>query len=498
VVSVDNGSNSPDPMGNDPTNADFEVALDIEVAGAIAPDAVLVVYFAPNTEQSFLDAATQAIHDTTHGPSVISISWGSPESVFTPQFMNQMDQAFQDAAVLGVTICAASGDNGSTDGQSDNLLHVDFPASSPHVLGCGGTTIIVQNDAITSEVVWNTLLGATGGGISDQFPVPSWQLDQNIPASGNPRGRIGRGVPDVSGDADADTGYAITVHDMEWHSGGTSAVAPLWAALIALINQELAQAVPNLDQSVGFVNPWIYGLPPGSIAFRDVTTGNNDTASANPPRSYIAGTGWDACTGLGSPNGSGLLWSLTHALAGFHIKIRRDVDECGRGGVVGGMERFRVSVLGAPPEVSPTYSWSVSGLGASIVPPSTSWAVTVQYGPTADPITVRVDVTVGSITRKDSLTCRPETARILAFKDLLCRIRSEVQFNFSVDPLWDPLRDYVTHPYTHVELVRLQAVATSLASLAREALTLEGEHLAGEFRALTSPPAASQKDIAQQ
>ena len=177
-VSVDNGKSQP----TTPTSLDGEVMLDIEVVGAVAPGAKIGVYFAPNTSQGFLDALTTAIHDATNKPSVVSISWGGSESTWTTQAMTALDSAAQDAAALGVTICAASGDNGSSDGVNDGANHVDFPASSPHVLACGGTSLQSGNGVITSEVVWNDGVqgGATGGGFSNAFPLPDWQTSANI------------------------------------------------------------------------------------------------------------------------------------------------------------------------------------------------------------------------------------------------------------------------------------------------------------------------------
>ena len=162
AVSVDGGTNSP---GSD---ADAEVMLDIQVAGSIAPGANIAVYFAPNTDQGFVDAITDAVHDTARKPSVISISWGAAEDSWTQQSQAAMNSALQDAATLGVTVTAAAGDNGSTDGVGDGSLHVDFPASSPYVLGCGGTTLQGSGSTISSEVVWNEIAnneGATGGGV---------------------------------------------------------------------------------------------------------------------------------------------------------------------------------------------------------------------------------------------------------------------------------------------------------------------------------------------
>ena len=296
AVSVGNGSNSPT---GDPSGPDGEVMLDIEVAGSIAPGARIVAYFAENTDAGFLNAITTAVHDTTNNPSVLSISWGGPESSWTQQAMTSMDEAFQSAAALGVTVCVAAGDNGSSDGvTTDTLNHVDFPASSPNVLACGGTTLEASGNTIASEVVWNELAnneGATGGGISDVFPLPSYQASANVPPSANPGGRVGRGVPDVAGDADPSTGYDTLVDGQSGVIGGTSAVAPLWAGLIALINQDMGKPA-------GFINPLLYQNV-SEDETNDITQGNNGA--------YSAGHGWDACTGLGSPIGTAVEASLS-------------------------------------------------------------------------------------------------------------------------------------------------------------------------------------------
>jgi kumamolisin len=286
VVSVDGATSSP----GDPNGPDGEVMLDIEVAASVAPGATIAMYFAPNTDQGFLDAITTAIHDTTNNPSVLSISWGSSESNWTQQAMQAMDQAFQSAAALGVSITVASGDNGSSDGVSDNANHVDFPSSSPHVLACGGTHMATSNGSLSGETVWNDMPqgGASGGGVSAVFALPDYQTNSNVPPPSN--NIVGRGVPDVSGDADPQSGYQIQVDGESGIFGGTSAVAPLWAGLIALMNQKLGQPV-------GFLNPKLYSNAV-TQAMRDITNGNNGA--------FKAGQGWDACTGLGSPNGAPL------------------------------------------------------------------------------------------------------------------------------------------------------------------------------------------------
>ena len=295
AVSVDGGKNKP----SNANSADGEVMLDIEVAGSVAAGAKIAVYFSPNTDQGFIDAITTAVHDAANKPSVISISWGGPESSWTQQSMTALDAACQSAAALGVTITVAAGDDGSTDGGTGN--NVDFPASSPHVLACGGTKLDANGATIVSEVVWNELAnneGATGGGVSNVFALPTWQANANVPKPSTSAG--GRGVPDVAGDADPTTGYTIRVDGETTVIGGTSAVAPLWAGLVAVANQQLGT-------HVGFIQPAIYAAKAAS-AFNDITVGNNGAFSAGP--------GWDACTGLGSPIANKLIPLLTPASAG--------------------------------------------------------------------------------------------------------------------------------------------------------------------------------------
>jgi kumamolisin len=286
AVPVDGGSNSPT---GDPNSADGEVVLDIEIAGALAPGAAQVVYFAPNTDQGFTDAVSAAAH-AVPTPAAISISWGSPEDAWTAQARDTLDQACADAAALGVTVLVASGDNGSSDNVGDGAAHCDFPASSPHVLGCGGTRLTVTaSGARGGETVWNdgSSGGATGGGVSTAFPTPGWQAKAGVPGSG-------RGVPDVAGNADPQSGYQIYVDGQSSVVGGTSAVAPLWAALVCRLAQ-------RSNKRLGLLQVTLYaGVAPGvpQPGLHDVTQGNNGA--------YHAGPGWDACTGLGTPDGIAL------------------------------------------------------------------------------------------------------------------------------------------------------------------------------------------------
>lgn len=302
AVGVDGAVNRP---GQDPAGADGEVLLDIEVVGALAPKSDILVYFAPNTDAGFLDAIINASH-ASPAPTTISISWGQSEDDWTPQARTAFDQALADANALGVTVTAAAGDNGSADGATDGKDHADFPASSPHALACGGTRLDADpaDGTIGSETVWNDgAHSATGGGYSDAFPVPAWQMGfaahtrqhKPAPAPSPAPGVRGRGVPDVSGVADPQTGYKVRVDGKDMVIGGTSAVAPLWAALIALFAQ-------STRRTFGQIQPLLYSR---STGFRDVTTGNNG--------SYQAARGWDPCTGLGSPDGSALLAAIKNS-----------------------------------------------------------------------------------------------------------------------------------------------------------------------------------------
>ena len=302
AVSVDGASTT---AGTQP-DSDIEVALDVEVIGAVAPAASQVVYFAPNTDAGFHDALAEALQaDPT--PVAVSVSWGESEDSWSSQGRSALEEACSDAVALGVTVTVAAGDSGSSDGVSDGQAHVDFPASSPYVLGCGGTRLdaSASTGVIASEIVWDDLPsgGATGGGVSDVYPLPAWQeAASEVKRAGT--GAAGRGVPDVAGDASPETGYQIVSGGTDQVVGGTSAVAPLWAALAARLAQSLGHAP-------GWLPPAIYtGVAPGVAApgFRDITSGNNSA--------YLAGPGWDACTGLGSPVGTTILARISASLAG--------------------------------------------------------------------------------------------------------------------------------------------------------------------------------------
>jgi kumamolisin len=276
-----------------------ETTMDIELVGAFAPGAHVVVYFAPNDEQGIYEALTSALADTKHRPSVLSLSWGEPEPTVSPKYATLIDGVLRNLANVGVTVCVSSGDAGAHNGMPGKPS-VNFPASSPYALGCGGTTLKVSGSEIEAEVVWNSafgrIRGATGGGVSRMFPRPYWQQTFDVPQPTSKKG--GRGVPDVAGVADPHTGCRIVVGGVDSVSAGTSAVAPLWAALVARLNHALGA------QS-GFLNSLLYRLAARSREggiLRPITHGENGA--------YHAGPGWNACTGLGSPLGDRILEAL--------------------------------------------------------------------------------------------------------------------------------------------------------------------------------------------
>lgn len=270
---------------SDPQGADGEVMLDLCVIGGMAPDVELHCYFSSNTDAGFLAAINQAIADKM---DAISISWGAPEDQWSTTTVVGFNKAFQAAAAAGITVTAAAGDNGSSDGEKGS--HTDFPASSPWVLGCGGTSI--ASTSPLSEVVWNdgTNGGATGGGVSTLFALPAFQIGAGVP------GNKFRGVPDVAGNADPNTGWIIILGGQQAVIGGTSAVAPMWAALACCLSEALGK-------NVGFLPPLLYPLASG---FRDISSGNNGVFIARSGKSA-----YDCCTGLGVPVGSALLAALT-------------------------------------------------------------------------------------------------------------------------------------------------------------------------------------------
>ena len=278
------------------TQADQEVALDLQIIAGLLPKARIVVYFAPNTIQSLVAAINQAVFDDVHRPQVLSVSWGSAETFWTEPGRDAMQAVLADAMRLRVSVVFAAGDQLATAGVTDGAAHVWFPASSPYALGCGGTLPTLGSDgALTAETVWNDGFDGTGGGISDVFPVPAYQSNLVLPASVND-GAVRRGVPDVAAVAAGTPGYRVVVNGAETVKDGTSAVAPLWAVLIAIANAQ--RSTP-----LGFLNSALYS---NASLFRPITQGNNRDGG----KGYDAGPGWNACTGLGVPKGADLIAAL--------------------------------------------------------------------------------------------------------------------------------------------------------------------------------------------
>jgi kumamolisin len=275
--------------------ADQEIALDLQVLAGLLPGARIVVYFTGNTAEALADAIDQAVRDDVNRPQVLSISWGSAELYWTAPRLEVVSAALCDAVRLGVSVVAAAGDELATCGRTDGKAHVWFPASSPYVLGCGGTMIALAGATIASETVWRQGAIGTGGGISDNYPVPDFQLGLPIPASVND-GHRGRGVPDVAALAAATPGYRIVVGGTTMAKYGTSAATPLWAALLAIANAQRGAAL-------GLVAPQLYRMP---ALLRGIKLGDNRQGSIG----YAAGEGWNACTGLGVPRGAELVAAL--------------------------------------------------------------------------------------------------------------------------------------------------------------------------------------------
>jgi kumamolisin len=282
------------------TPRDEEIALDIQVVAGIVPGARIVVYFAQNTTASLAAAIHQAVFDDVNRPQVLSISWGSAEKFWQPGPRAAVQAALADAVRLKVSVTVASGDLLATGGVSDGAAHVFFPSSSPYVLGCGGTALTLQGNDIVSEAVWKENFTGTGGGISEVFPVPDFQAHAALPPSVT-TGARGRGVPDVAAAAASVPGYRIILDGNAIVKDGTSAVAPLWAAMIALANAR--RGAP-----LGLVNPILYGNP---NLFRPITEGDNRFRGVG----YDAAPGrtWNACTGLGAPKGAEVIAALAAA-----------------------------------------------------------------------------------------------------------------------------------------------------------------------------------------
>ena len=283
--SVDNGKN----ITTSANSADGEVQINIEVAATVAPKAKFILYFTANTSQGYIDALKAAIDDR---PNVLMSGWGSPEPSWTSETVQALNNQLHRAADAGITFVAGAGDSGPTDGITDGKPHVDFPASSPWALTVGGTLLQTEGASIRSEVAWNDLAtsgGATGTGVSKVFQFPDWQRNTSAQNSG-------RNVPDVAINASPSSGYQAVIDGQTTVIGGTSSAAPLWAGLIALLNQ-------GLGKNLGFFNPLLYKTIGSTDAFNPIPRGEG----------FHTQSGWNPLTGWGTPDGKKLLAALRAA-----------------------------------------------------------------------------------------------------------------------------------------------------------------------------------------
>ena len=293
-VGVDGGYND----GGFDANSSGEVMLDIYCVGAVVPAAKIAMYFAPNSFQGFIDTIITPTNDTTNNPSVISVSWGTTDTNWSSASRNAFEVALAAAVVKGITVFIAAGDYGVRAISGGPTYTVQYPGTSPYCVCAGGTVISINNDySIASEIPWGTSGGsfAGGGGVSGIFSVPTWQTGFNskLYPGGTVSALTGRGIPDVSAMA---TGYTFY-----YGSGnatgtflGTSATAPLLAGMMARLNQ-------MSGKRIGFVNADWYAVR--TTAFNDQTSGDNHGGNTV---GYMADTGWDAATGLGTPIGTEL------------------------------------------------------------------------------------------------------------------------------------------------------------------------------------------------
>ncbi|WP_158625113.1 S53 family peptidase [Corallococcus terminator] len=326
---VNVGPNKPGPS----VSSNAEVTMDVELVSAVCPQARVVVYNAGSKDYSLGDyhrVFAMAISDRTNRPSVLTSSWSFYEgSLIQAEEEAAFERLFKEAALLGITVCAASGDLGSqvpVQGGSPTdaitLAAPSYPAASALVLGCGGTTLQADGDRIVHEHVWNRLgeamsmgalgftvsAGASSGGVSTMNALPAYQRGMPVPVQVHTTWKDGvfqrvsrtpgRGVPDVAANADLHTGYQIVFKGQQGVAAGTSAAAPMWAALVTLINE-------GLGARVGFLNPRLYALVgQGEPVVNRITQGGNGA--------YFASEGavWNACTGLGTPDGEALLAGL--------------------------------------------------------------------------------------------------------------------------------------------------------------------------------------------
>lgn len=290
------------PSWGTPEKPQGEAVLDLEIIHAIAPAAKLVVYLSAadfgHGDRAFDQLVTENLG------SIISESLGACETDTATGHRNTYATIEDRAVAQGMSHFVASGDAGAYTCGEDQDPADSFPATLPTVTSVGGTTAFQSDQGgYFKEVAWGSPLDQSGGGggPSQLYSVPAWQKNEATAA-----GHGMRQVPDVAADADPLSGYQIIFGGQAGQAGGTSAATPLWAATIALINQDLGQ---KGLRDVGFANPALYYMGENSSKFsvrpfHDVTAGNN--------LAYDAGSGWDFTTGWGSMDGAALdaAWTI--------------------------------------------------------------------------------------------------------------------------------------------------------------------------------------------
>lgn len=277
---------------NNPAAPSGEVTGDIQLAGGLAPGARIAVYLAPNTEHGFVEAVSHAVHDRRRAPAVITISWGRNEMHWVRSTLRQFEEVLAEAAVLGISVCCSSGDSGALADPLDRRAHVCFPGSSAYVIACGGTSLAPIRGRVARERPWANRHGASGGGVSALIARPAWQARIAGRDGAGPARRL---VPDVAANADPDSGYRVCFRGAWVTGAGTSAAAPLWAALIARINQ-------GRPRSAGLITPRLYGRYAALVACGAITP--------IPIRAGATRARWNPRTGLGVPHGSSLADAL--------------------------------------------------------------------------------------------------------------------------------------------------------------------------------------------
>ena len=456
--------------------SDLETVLDITVASTIANAATIAVYFAPLSAQGILHALQAMVHPlpTQPVPTVISISytWGFD---FLTNFLSdddytQLGKLFRDAADLQITVLASTGDLGATFNTA--RPYAAYPASDPMVLACGGSVIGNEGYGIETfeEYVWNDGTGATGGGISDRFVVPSYQSGLALPVQGN-TGKAGRGIPDVAGNASNNSCYKLFIGGVQTKNGvgGTSAVCPLYAGLIAIINSQLRAA--GAENPAGFINILLYDN--AAIICRDVTAVAGPTNNAyNGTPGYIAGLGWDACTGLGSIRGNQLLNALRPL--GCQIIFKKK-DNCDPGPVAGTIAEFTAEVSGG---VGPfVYYWEPVNAAKSSGGGLTDQKISLEIPPVATVFSLKLTVEdIAQISVTFSVNYVSLDPEIAAIEHALCEF---VHWGYQFKPpiYINPGDPYRNRIFSVQELMGLNTLAGRVfnltESILRKQLTFE-------------------------